>query len=63
MDFTRDTLLQITQLPKGKYEKAESLEQLRWLENNFSIHVGTTQSETIGIDTPEDLDKLNAFLL
>jgi 3-deoxy-manno-octulosonate cytidylyltransferase (CMP-KDO synthetase) len=43
-------------------EKAESLEQLRWLENGYTIKVGISQVETIGIDTPEDLAKAEAFL-
>ena len=53
-----DTLLEVTRLPKGKYEALESLEQLRWLENGFRIHVGVTELETIGIDTPDDLEKV-----
>jgi 3-deoxy-manno-octulosonate cytidylyltransferase (CMP-KDO synthetase) len=43
-------------------EVAESLEQLRWLENGYTIKVGTTHVETIGIDTPEDLAKAEQFL-
>lgn len=53
-----DVLRQITALPAGTLELAESLEQLRWLENGYRIKVAETQSETIAIDTPEDLDKL-----
>ena len=37
-------------------EIAESLEQLRWLQNGYKIKVGETMQETIGIDTPEDLE-------
>ncbi len=47
-------LRRITQLPKSKLEQAESLEQLRWLEHQFRIHVSLTHSETLAIDTPED---------
>lgn len=43
-------------------ELAESLEQLRWLENGYKIKVGITEQETIGIDTPEDMEKALAFL-
>jgi 3-deoxy-manno-octulosonate cytidylyltransferase (CMP-KDO synthetase) len=41
---------------------AESLEQLRWLENDFKIGVALTDMETIGIDTPEDVAKVQPFL-
>ena len=57
-----EVLRQITKLPMGILEKAESLEQLRWLENGYKIGVGVTDIETIGIDTPEDLAKAEAFL-
>ena len=43
-------------------EKAEKLEQLRWLENGYRIRVGITKQETIGIDTPADLQRAEAFL-
>jgi len=53
--YRTDVLEQLVQLPVSSLEKAESLEQLRWLENGFSISVAETTTETIGIDTPEDL--------
>lgn len=56
--FSRKILLEISDLRPGNYERWESLEQLRWLENGYDIHVGITDKETIGIDTPEDLAKL-----
>ena len=49
-------------MPQSSLELAESLEQLRWLENGYCIRVGVTQVETIGIDTPEDLARAEAFL-
>lgn len=52
-----DVLKEITQLPQSSLEKAESLEQLRWIENGYRIRVGYTDVETIGIDTPEDLER------
>jgi len=55
-------LKEITSLPQSSLEIAESLEQLRWLENGYTIKVGISQVETIGIDTPEDLAKAEEFL-
>src|SRR5690606_7920298 len=59
--YRADILEQITQLPPSSLELAESLEQLRWLENGFRIATAITEHETIGIDTPEDLEKVRAF--
>ncbi len=56
--FRREALREISKLPQSPLEKTERLEQLRWLENGFSIGVQTTEFESIGIDTPEDLLKL-----
>lgn len=60
--YRRDVLRQVTQLPQSPLEQAESLEQLRWLENGYRIRVGLTDTETVGIDTPEDLERAEAFL-
>jgi 3-deoxy-manno-octulosonate cytidylyltransferase (CMP-KDO synthetase) len=60
--YRMKTLLKLTELMTSKLEFAESLEQLRWLENGYSIGVQTTKLETFGIDTPEDLIKGEAFL-
>lgn len=56
--FRRDTLLHIAGLAPTPLEIAESLEQLRWLEHGLAIRVGQTDWETAGIDTPEDLLRL-----
>lgn len=52
------TLLAITKLAPSSLELAESLEQLRWIENGYAIHTKITELETIAIDTPEDLQKI-----
>lgn len=56
--YRRDILPRITALPQSPLELAESLEQLRWLENGFRIAVKQTTYESFGVDTPEDLEKL-----
>lgn len=60
--YRSDTLLEITRLPQSSLELAESLEQLRWLQNGYVIKVGVSDVETIGIDTPEDLARAEEFL-
>lgn len=60
--YRREVLREVTQLPQSPLEKAESLEQLRWLENGYRIKVGLTDVETIGIDTPADLEKAERSL-
>lgn len=60
--YQRNVLAEVTRLPQGELEKAESLEQLRWLENGYRIKVGLTDVETVGIDTPEDLARAENFL-
>ena len=61
--YRREVLQEITKLPQSPLEIAESLEQLRWLQNGYRIRVGETNVETVGIDTPEDLKRAEAFLL
>lgn len=60
--YRADVLKQITSLPQSALEIAESLEQLRWLENGYKIKVGVSDIETIGIDTPADLERAEQFL-
>ncbi len=60
--FRREALREVTSLPPSSLEKAESLEQLRWLENGYKIGVGISDVETVGIDTPEDLERAEEFL-
>ena len=51
--YKADVLAQITRLPQSPLELAESLEQLRWIENGYKIKVGYSDCATIGIDTPD----------
>ena len=60
--YRRAVLREVTLLPQSSLEKAESLEQLRWLQNGYRIRVGLTDVETVGIDTPEDLQRAEQLL-
>ena len=60
--YKSEVLKEITSLPQSVLEKVESLEQLRWIENGYIIKTGITQEETMGIDTPEDMEKALAFI-
>ena len=60
--YRREVLAEVTGLPQSSLEKAESLEQLRWLQNGYRIRVGLTDVETVGIDTPEDLERAEEFM-
>lgn len=57
--YTKKVLGEIVSLKESQLEKAESLEQLRWLENEYNIFVKETEFESFGIDTPGDLSKIN----
>ena len=59
--YQSNILQQLVNLPASSLEIAESLEQLRWLENGFKIKVGYTNVDSFGIDTPEDLEKVPHF--
>jgi len=60
--YRSEILRELTSLPPSVLEIAESLEQLRWLENGYRIKTAITGTETIGIDTPEDLEKAKLLL-
>jgi 3-deoxy-manno-octulosonate cytidylyltransferase (CMP-KDO synthetase) len=60
--YRTETLKKITLLPRSSLEISESLEQNRWLENGFKIKTAITLWESIGIDTPDDLDKAKMLL-
>jgi 3-deoxy-D-manno-octulosonate cytidylyltransferase len=59
--YRTHVLAEITQLSQSALELSESLEQLRWLENGYHVMAETTDFESIAIDTPEDLLKVNAL--
>lgn len=59
--YRRDFLLQYPTLPVGPLEQAECLEQLRALENGYSIRVTETEYESLGVDTPEDLERVSQY--
>lgn len=60
--YRMDILHKITQLPVSSLEKAESLEQLRWLEHGFRIKCAETKYESHCIDTPEDVEKVRLLM-
>ena len=60
--YHADLLEKFAQLPPGRYEQIEKLEQLRVLENGLDILVGITEDPTIGVDTAEDAKKFEQWL-
>ncbi len=55
--YTAEVLQRIVQLPPSALERAESLEQLRWIENGFSVRIGLTDHPSFCVDTPADLEE------
>jgi len=60
--YRRAFLLKYSSLPVGPLEQAERLEQLRAIENGFRIRVVETEYESLGVDTPEDLERLSRLV-
>lgn len=59
--YRADVLAEITALKQSALELAESLEQLRWIENGYKLKVEITEFESVAVDSPEDLKKLANF--
>lgn len=59
--FRRNILREITSLPQSSLELTEALEQNRWIENGYTIRTAISPWDSLGIDTPEDLEKANSF--
>lgn len=59
--YRADVLRRLVALPQSQLELAESLEQLRWLQNGYRIRTAVTDAPTIGIDTPADLERANQY--
>ena len=57
--FKHDTLKAISKLPIGVLEQSEGLEQLRWLENGYTVQTAEIESECIAVDCPEDLKRID----
>lgn len=60
--FRSETLLEVGKLAPTSLEKAESLEQLRWMQNGYKIHVEITDIDSISIDVPTDIQRVIAIL-
>jgi len=60
--FRRDALLEFPTLPMGVLERVEQLEQLRWLENGYSIRVVETLNDSVSVDVPEDVERVEKLL-
>jgi 3-deoxy-manno-octulosonate cytidylyltransferase (CMP-KDO synthetase) len=60
--YRRDTLLRLVEMPVSPLEQAEKLEQLRALESGIAIAVAVVEHDSVGIDTPEDLERVRQLL-
>jgi len=60
--YRRDALLEFPTFPQGDLERVEQLEQLRWLENGYRIRVVETEHDSIGVDVPDDVKRVEQIL-
>ncbi len=61
--FRRDSIERLRTLPRGKLERVESLEQLRWMEAGFRVKVIFSDYEPVGVDVPEDVEKVEKIMI
>lgn len=61
--YRRDALLEFPTLPPGELERVEQLEQLRWLENGFRIHMVETEYDAVSVDVPADVERVEKLLV
>ncbi len=60
--YRRDALLEYDTLPPGELERLEQLEQLRWLENGYKIRVAETSHDSVSVDVPEDVPRVEKLI-
>ena len=60
--FRREALLDFATFPQGDLERVEQLEQLRWLENGYRIRVAETEHDSVSVDVPDDVARIEALL-
>jgi len=60
--FRRAALLEFATFPQGDLERIEQLEQLRWLENGYRIRVAQTEHDSVSVDVPEDVKRVESLL-
>lgn len=60
--YRRDVLLEYETLPPGELERLEQLEQLRWLENGYKIRVAETAHDSVSVDVPEDIPRVEKLI-
>jgi len=60
--YRREALLEFPTLPQGDLERVEQLEQLRWLENGYSIRVAETTHDSVSVDVPADIERVERLM-
>jgi len=60
--FRREALLEFPTFPHGELERIEQLEQLRWMENGYKIRVAEVEFDSVSVDMPEDIAKVEKLI-